>query len=585
MDLGLPEVPRPPLRVPAPAGDKRVALEELGDLVPDGATVGLGGAWLSSHPLAAVRELVRRGRRHLHVVSLTGSLDVDVLMGAGAADALSFCFVSLGPFGLAPCLRRAVADGTLALDEHTGHGITTALEAAARRLDFLPFYGPIGTSLAERYPTIASPVGGAPVQVAAALPLDVAILHAEAATPEGHALLSGSGGVDLPLARAAARVVVTAERIVERLSASGNRYLPAPEVHHVVEAPWGAHPLASVPDYALDWRALLDYADAAASSEGFAGWLQAELAVPESERARRLPARRRRALTAAAAGDGGWPAPRPAAPEVEPHERIVIELARLLRDGDFVILGSFTPIAYAATLLAQRTHAPRLDYSAYAFGATDLGWLGWLGLEGRALATGLGPLSMPDLVGSLRFGGLVAFEPVRPAQVDGTGAINLRRLDTPNGPVRLPGPAGAPEVLELHRRPAGYLPRHDRRTCVAAVDDATLRIHPPAERRDPFVLVTDLAVLEFGRDGWHVRSRHPGVTAAAVEAATGFPLAGAADAPVTPRPDEDVLDALRRDVDPLGVARIETVAARDRRALLVEMFEAEERVFADAAAM
>jgi acyl CoA:acetate/3-ketoacid CoA transferase alpha subunit/acyl CoA:acetate/3-ketoacid CoA transferase beta subunit len=565
--------------VPAAVGERVVPLTSIGDVVPDGSTVGLGGAWLSAHPLAAVRELLRSGRRNLHVVSLTGSLDVDLLLGAGAARRLSFCFVSLGPFGLAPCFRRAAAADAVELDEHTGHGITTALEAAGRRLDFLPFYGPVGTSLAGRYPTIASPVGGKPVQIAEALPLDVAILHAEAATADGHALLCGSGGVDLPLARAATRVVVTAERIVDRLPASGSRYLPAQEVHHVIEAPWGAHPLAAVPDYVLDWRALLEYADAAATGAGFDAWLEAELAVPEAERAARLEPQRRRVLETAAAGPAVRPAPRAVDGPVEPHERIVVELSRLLADGDFVILGSFTPMAYAATLLAKRTHAPRLDYSAYSYGATEIDWLGYLLLEAQAAATGLGPVPMTDLVGSLRFGGLVAFEPVRPAQVDGSGAINLRRLETPRGPVRLPGPAGAPEVLELHRRPAGYLPRHDRRTCVAAVDDATLRIHPPHERRDPFVLVTDLAVLEFTVEGWRVRSRHPGVSAAALEAASGFPLLRAADAPVTPDPGGDALAVLREEVDPLGVTRIETADVQDRRRLLVEIFEAEERLF------
>lgn len=563
MDVALPSAPRPSLRRPAPPGERLVPLAALAGLVPDGSTVGLGGAWLSSHPLAAVRELVQAGRRDLHVVSLTGSLDVDILVGAGAVRALSFCFVSLGPFGLAPCFRRVAESGAVELDEHTGHGLTTALEAAARRLPYLPFYGPVGTSLADRYPTRDG------VQVAKALRLDVAILHAEAATADGHVLLSGSGGVDLPLARAASIVIVTAERIVERLPASGTRYLPAQEVHHVVEAPWGAYPLASVPDYAFDWQVLLEYADAAATARGFEAWI----AEP------RAPAPRRRPVLAAAAhGHADRPAPRADAGPVQPHERIVVELARLLQDGDFVILGSFTPMAYAATLLAKHTHAPRLEYSAYGFSATEIGWLGYLGLEGRALATGLGPVPLTDLVGSLRFGGLVAFEPVRPAQVDGSGAINLRRLETPRGTVRLPGPAGAPEVLELHRRPAGYLPHHDRRTCVEAVDDATLRIHPPHDRRDPFVLVTDLAVLEFAANGWHVRSRHPGVSVDALEAATAFPLTGAAEAPVTAEPGDDVLAVLRREVDPLGVARVETVAARDRRALLVEVFEAEERL-------
>ncbi|MCZ7526502.1 MAG: hypothetical protein M5U14_09085 [Acidimicrobiia bacterium] len=272
------------------------------DLVPDGTRVALGGTWLSSRPMAAVRELLRAGRRDLHVVALTGSLDVDLLVGAGAAEAVSFCFVSLGPFGLAPRFRAALETGAVRADEHSGHGLTVALEAASRGLDFMPFYGPVGTSLADRYPTVPSPVTGAPVQVAPAERPDVAVLHAEAATPDGHVLLAGALGVDVVTARAARTVVVTAERIVDRLPASGARYLAPAEVHHVVEAPWGAHPLAHVPEHGMDWRSLLAYADAATTPEGFAVWLAADLAGSEDARRAAIGPERRAALRASGRG-------------------------------------------------------------------------------------------------------------------------------------------------------------------------------------------------------------------------------------------------------------------------------------------
>lgn len=577
------DAPRPALRVPPSPGSRVVPLSALPDLVPDGTRVALGGTWLSSRPMAAVRELLRAGRRDLHVVALTGSLDVDLLVGAGAAEAVSFCFVSLGPFGLAPRFRAALETGAVRADEHSGHGLTVALEAASRGLDFMPFYGPVGTSLADRYPTVPSPVTGAPVQVAPAERPDVAVLHAEAATPDGHVLLAGALGVDVVTARAARTVVVTAERIVDRLPASGARYLAPAEVHHVVEAPWGAHPLAHVPEHGMDWRSLLAYADAATTPEGFAVWLAADLAGSEDARRAAIGPERRAALRASGRG-GPLEAPPGARPatatgDVAPHERIVVELARRLQDGDTAILGSFTPVGYAAALLARATHAPGLDFNAYGYAGTRVGWLGFLGVEGRARATGYGPIRFEDLVGSLRFGGLVAFEPVRPAQVDGSGAMNLRRLDLPGGRVvRLPGTAGAQEVLEMHRRPVGYLPDHDRRTCVPEVDDVSLRAHLPHPRRDPFTLVTSLAVLELTAKGWRVVSRHPGVTAGDLEAATGFPLLGAAAAPETPAPDPEVLAVLRERVDPLGVAATEVLGGPARRELLVGLLEAEERL-------
>ncbi len=289
------------LREPPAAGDRRVPLKALDQLVRDGDTVALGGSWLSSHPMAAVRQLVRGGRRDLDLVSLTGGLDVDVLVGAGCARSVAFSFVSLGPFGGAPRFRDAVERGAVATDEHTGHGLTVALEASSRCLGFMPFHGPAGTALAARYPTEASPVDGAPVSVAVALTPDVAILHADAATPDGHTLLAASLGIDHLIARASQRVIVTAERIVDSLPASGSRYLSSSEVHHIMDAPWGAHPLAHAPRYAMDWRRLLEYAGAAATADGFDAWLRAHLGVGEAEYLERLDRRRRRRLRGTAA--------------------------------------------------------------------------------------------------------------------------------------------------------------------------------------------------------------------------------------------------------------------------------------------
>ena len=93
--------------------NKVVALDELGGLVRDGETVALGGAWYSNHPMAAVRQLIRAGRKDLHAMTIVGSVDVDLLAGAGVISHLSFSMVTLEAFGLAPNVRRGVEGGSL----------------------------------------------------------------------------------------------------------------------------------------------------------------------------------------------------------------------------------------------------------------------------------------------------------------------------------------------------------------------------------------------------------------------------------------------------------------------------------------
>jgi glutaconate CoA-transferase subunit A len=60
-------------------------LTDIGQFIKDGDSVAVGGAWLSSHPMALVRQIIRSGIKNLHVMTILGSVDIDMLVGAGWA--------------------------------------------------------------------------------------------------------------------------------------------------------------------------------------------------------------------------------------------------------------------------------------------------------------------------------------------------------------------------------------------------------------------------------------------------------------------------------------------------------------------
>jgi glutaconate CoA-transferase subunit A len=94
-------------------------LTEAAAAIPSGARLALGGAMIMS-PMAFVRELIRRGKRDLSlVVSPIGGINVDMLVGAGAAASVEFPQISMGEFGLAPNFRRAVEAGYVKTREHS----------------------------------------------------------------------------------------------------------------------------------------------------------------------------------------------------------------------------------------------------------------------------------------------------------------------------------------------------------------------------------------------------------------------------------------------------------------------------------
>jgi acyl CoA:acetate/3-ketoacid CoA transferase alpha subunit len=255
--------------------NKVVALEELGALVDDGATVALGGSWFANHPMAAVRQLIRAGRRDLHAMTIVGSVDVDLLAGAGVIGHLSFSMVTLEAFGLAPNVRRGVESGTLGFTEFTGLGLLIGLEAGHRGVPFLPYRGPFGSDIPGQYPelysTVSCPFTGETLTAVRAINPDVAIVHALRADAEGNAQWDGTSGPDVDMAQAAKHVIVTCEEIVPRDTIVANAHMtkvPGYYVDAVIEAPFGAHPTSHVPAYPFDPWQLMEYA-AAAAGEGW----------------------------------------------------------------------------------------------------------------------------------------------------------------------------------------------------------------------------------------------------------------------------------------------------------------------------
>lgn len=251
--------------------DKVAPLEILGELVHDGDSVAFGGGWFANHPMAAVRELIRAGRRDIHAITVVGSVDMDLLAAAGALGHLSFSMVTMEAFGLAPNVRKAVESGTLPFTEYTGLGLLIGLEAQGRGVPYLPYRGPFGSDIPARYPgiyaTSTCPFTGEELTAVRALQPDVAIVHALRADAEGNAQWDGTSGPDVEMAKAARKVIVTCEEVVDRDVIVRNAHmtkLPGYYVEAVIEAPFGAHPTSHIPRYAMDAWELMDYAGAAA---------------------------------------------------------------------------------------------------------------------------------------------------------------------------------------------------------------------------------------------------------------------------------------------------------------------------------
>jgi glutaconate CoA-transferase, subunit A len=223
--------------------------EAIALYVRDGQSVALEG-FTHLIPFAAGHEIIRQGRRDLHLIRMTPDLVYDQLIGMGCAARLTFSWGGNPGVGSLHRLRDAVEHEwprPLLLDEFTHAQMAVAYQAGASAL-------PCGLlcSLAEtdlrRVPgslvrSVECPFTGTALAAVPAINPDVTILHAQQIDAEGNVLIQGIVGAAKEAAMAARCVLVTVEEQVESFAAGMNALvLPAWVVTAASIVPGGAHP-------------------------------------------------------------------------------------------------------------------------------------------------------------------------------------------------------------------------------------------------------------------------------------------------------------------------------------------------------
>jgi glutaconate CoA-transferase subunit A len=273
--------------------DKLVDLDRAVAVVTDGALVALGGGLSARLPMAMVRELIRQGRRGLHVVGSAHGIDVDLLVAAGS---LAICEESYVGFeqdlGLAPAYRRAAQTGTIELRESCCGTILTQLRAAEFGVPFLPVRGVKGSDIRRLHPEygeVTCPFTGETLVVVPPLRPDVALIHAPLGDRRGNLHLDQPYVLDERFAAASRNVVATVERIgsASEVAAAGVTS-PGHLVTAVAEVPYGAHPSSCYPAYAYDRPHLAQYVGAAtAGGDDLAAYLDRYVTGTPTEEAYR----------------------------------------------------------------------------------------------------------------------------------------------------------------------------------------------------------------------------------------------------------------------------------------------------------
>ncbi len=240
---------------PKRLSDKRMTVEEAVErFVHDGDYLGSGGFGGDRIATALLHEIVRQRKQNLGFAGHTATHDYQVLCagnqtgrGKLLARVDAAYIVGLEARGLSPHARRVTESGEIELCEWSNYALALRFQAAAMGVPFLPTRSMAGTDTFRHSAAceIVCPFTGQSLSAIPALWPDVAVIHVHEADCFGNCRIRGTSVADPHLARAAKRVIISCERIIDNQQIRNDPSLTAIPyfcVDAVCEVPYGSYP-------------------------------------------------------------------------------------------------------------------------------------------------------------------------------------------------------------------------------------------------------------------------------------------------------------------------------------------------------
>jgi len=254
--------------------DKVMTLREAAKLVPNGAHISLGGFTIQRHPMAFVHETIRQRKRDLHVYGHSPGGDWDMLIGAGCVRGVELAYEADEAFArIGPRFRDAVEKGLIELEDYSNFGMVQRFAAGAMGIPFIPTRTMLGSDMlkkegfspglrrsdhkiaSKKFALIECPFTGDKIVLLPAIQPDVTVIHAQIVDAQGTVRIYGQNFGDEQQAKAAKKVIVTCEDIVQPKKLREfpeHNCVPFFRVNAIVKVPYGAHPYACYRYYDYD---------------------------------------------------------------------------------------------------------------------------------------------------------------------------------------------------------------------------------------------------------------------------------------------------------------------------------------------
>lgn len=270
--------------------------EAVTTFIKDGSHIAIGGFCPARNPMAIAYEIIRQGKKNLHLYVHSHGQALDLLIGAGSVKTVELAYGGMGRF--APtCVRfrKAVQNGDIEWEDYTNYEMALRFFAGSLGIPFMVTKTSLGSDIltkagfrpeARKEHKVAkrklivmdNPFSDEEdkVVLVPAINADVALIHAQYVGEKGTVRIEGLKFTDVEIAKCADKLIVTCEEIVPESYLRQNpdtNCLPFFLVDAIVAVPYGAHPTSCLNFYDYDAQHLNMYRRMAEDDRKFKEYL------------------------------------------------------------------------------------------------------------------------------------------------------------------------------------------------------------------------------------------------------------------------------------------------------------------------
>lgn len=278
---------------------KKIGLTEAVSLINDGDMLTFSGFTIWRRPMAAIYEMIRQGKKDLHLVEVNGGTHSDLLIGAGCVKIWESCWIGHELYGkIGGNLSRKAEKGEVIIEDYSHVHMLYRMAAGSLGLPYMPTYASMGTDMLnpeyDHLGKLGLRDGSNPkipkkkYEVAKDSFYDSELIHVPACNPdwciahvqmvgeEGTVRIEGQKYSDEEAIKAADKVIVIAEQVVteEYIRREPTRNLVAGhQIDYIVELPWAGHPTGCFGFYETDGAFINNFFKTTRTQEGLDAWV------------------------------------------------------------------------------------------------------------------------------------------------------------------------------------------------------------------------------------------------------------------------------------------------------------------------